>query len=156
MSTAPAVKSIDQTIFAGDPTRKGNCVAACIATVVGAQLNEVPHFIEAGLELGDADEEVSSGNAWWAMMLGFLAGRGLWAYELDSPADAEPGELVLVAGPSPRGVLHQVIYRDGELWHDPHPSREGVLDVVEVLAVRPLSGFDHEPTPSTEGATTRA
>ncbi|NHA02006.1 hypothetical protein G5V59_26820 [Nocardioides sp. W3-2-3] len=156
MSTAPAVKTIDQTIFAGDPTRKGNCVAACIATVVGAQAQRGPPLHRGGSRAWVMPtKESGSGNAWWAMMLGFLAGRGLWAYELDSPADAEPGELVLVAGPSPRGVLHQVIFRDGELWHDPHPSRDGVLDVVEVLAVRPLSGFDHAPTRATrptEGA----
>lgn len=82
------------------------------------------------------------------MMLGFLAGRGLWVVELDEVTDAERGEPVLVAGKSPRGVMHQVVYRDGRLWHDPHPSRDGVLDVQEVLAVRPLPGpgFDHAPT----------
>lgn len=144
---------VDQTIFVTDPKRKGNCVAACVATVLGVPLAEVPHFIEFGIAYGDSEDvqEVSHGNNWWAMMLGFLAGRGLWVVELDKVTDAERGEPVLVAGMSPRGVVHQVVYRDGALWHDPHPSRDGVLDVREVLAVRPLPGFDHMPTP-TEGA----
>lgn len=139
---------VDQTILAGDPLRKGNCVAACVATIVGAPLERVPHFIEFGIAYGDSAkvEEVSAGNNWWAMMLGFLAGHGLWVVELDEVTDADPHELVLVAGMSPRGVMHQVIYRSGRLWHDPHPSRDGVLDVREVLAVRPLPGFDHSPS----------
>ncbi len=143
---------IDQTIFAGDPKRKGNCVAACVATLLEVPLHEVPHFLEHGITWGDADETgaASTGNAWWAMLLGYLAGRGLWVEELPDLDSALPGERVLIAGMSPRGVLHQVIYADGRLWHDPHPSRAGVLDVREVLAVRPLPGFDHTPTTDDE------
>lgn len=141
---------VNQTIFAGDPVRMGNCVSACIASIFSLPLDEVPHFVEFGLEQGDQVGDqvggVSNGNAWWAMLLGFLAGIGREVVELDSVHEAHPAELVLVAGMSSRGLLHQVIYLDGELWHDPHPSREGVLDVLEVLALRPLSGFDHTPT----------
>ena len=139
---------VDQTILAGDP-RLGNCVAACIATLTHTPLNKVPHFIEHGIAYGDSKDPgaVSTGLHWWAMTLGFLAAKGLWVYELDELDDAEQGEYLLVAGMSPRGVMHQVIYQNGELWHDPHPSRAGVLDVREVLAVRPLPGFDHTPTP---------
>lgn len=142
------LRRVDQTIFATDPARKGNCVAACIATLLDLPLTRVPHFIEFGIAYGDSDDvaEVSHGNNWWAMLLGFLAGKGWWVVELDKVADADPDEFVLVAGMSPRGVVHQVIYRAGRLWHDPHPSRDGVLDVREVLAVRPLPGFDHAPT----------
>jgi hypothetical protein len=141
---------VDQTIFVHDPQRPGNCFAACIATVLDLELHQVPHFIEYGITFGDAKDPhtASSGSHWWAMFLGFMAGRGLWVLELDSEVDAAPGELVLVAGMSPRGVVHQVIYRDGQLWHDPHPSRAGVLDIREVLTVRSIdeTGFDHQPT----------
>lgn len=149
---------IDQTILAGDPKRKGNCVAACVASILGLPLDRVPHFIEFGIAYGDSDDvqAVSSGNNWWAMMLGFLAGHGLWVTELEKVTDADPDEYLLVAGMSPRGVLHQVVYREGRLWHDPHPSRAGVLDVREVLAVRKLPGFDHEPTRDTSPAGGRA
>ncbi|GAA1909253.1 hypothetical protein GCM10009737_08080 [Nocardioides lentus] len=146
---------IDQTIFVGDGRRLGNCVAACIATITGDPLDRVPHFIEFGIAYGDTDTtdaDVSSGNNWWAMMLGYLAAKGLWPVELEQLTDADAHELVLVAGISPRGVVHQVIYRGGRLWHDPHPSRAGVLDLREVLAVRPLPGFDHAPTAPAEAA----
>lgn len=142
---------VDQTIFVNDPERKGNCVAACIASLLDEPLDKVPHFIEFGIAYGDSEDvhAVSAGNNWWAMMLGYLAARGWWPVELEKVTDADTHEFVLVAGMSPRGVLHQVIYREGRLWHDPHPSRAGVLDVREALAIRPLPGFDHSPTEET-------
>ncbi len=146
---------VDQTIFVDDPKRMGNCVAACVATLLGLPLSSVPHFIEFGVDLGDSDDvkdEVTQGHAWFAMMLGFFAGHGLWPVELESVTAAEAGETVMVAGPSPRGVMHQVLYRDGVLWHDPHPSRDGVLEIREVLAVRPHTGFGHAPTSTVEAA----
>jgi len=151
------VVKVDQTIFADDPKRPGNCVAACIATMLQLPLSRVPHFVEFGITWGDSDDLTggpgSGGNAWWGMLHGFVLGRGYWIQE--RPADelcSYPGELVLVAGRSPRGLMHQVIYRDGVLWHDPHPSRDGILEVVEVLALFRLGDldlFDHDPTPQT-------
>ena len=139
MSTA--AKRIDQTILASDPKREGNCLAACVASWLGLPLAEVPHFIEHGAALNGENDRVS----WWSMLLGYMAGRGYWPTELDSPSDAEPGEIAFVMGMSPRGVCHQVLYRDGELWHDPHPSRDGITDVREVLVWRHVR-HDHEPT----------
>ncbi|GEP33866.1 hypothetical protein NSZ01_16340 [Nocardioides szechwanensis] len=120
---------VDQTIFVGDAKRKGNCVAACVATLLGVPLDRVPHFIELGIAYGDSEDvaEVSHGNNWWAMMLGYLAGHGLWVVELENPTTAERDELVLVAGMSPRGVVHQVIYCYGSLWHDPTPRERAFL-----------------------------
>ncbi len=143
---------VDQTIFVGDEERKGNCVAAAVATIMRVPLSEVPHFIDFGIAYGDVDDDspdaVSTGHHWWAMLLGFLAGKGYWVTELDAIEDAESHDWLLVAGMSPRGVMHQVVYHGRRLWHDPHPSRAGVLDVREVLAVRrlPSVGFDHAPT----------
>lgn len=147
---------VDQTIFVTDTARKGNCVAACVATFLDLPLNAVPHFIEFGIAYGDSDDvgAASAGNAWWAMQLGFMAGRGWWPVELGSVTDGEAGEILFVAGNSPRGVMHQVLYRDGRLWHDPHPSRDGITDIAEVLAFRPLSHFDHTPTPVVVAAPT--
>jgi hypothetical protein len=65
---------------------------------------------------------------------------------VDQTIFVDDPERKFVAGKSPRGVMHQVLYRYGRLWHDPHPSRDGILDVAEVLAFRPLTSFDHEPS----------
>lgn len=135
--TARVVVKVDQTILASDPKRKGNCVSACVATFLGRPLDQVPHFVE-----------ISPDTTVGWLLVGYMAGHGYWPHQLASPQDADPGEIVFVAGMSERGVLHQVLYRDGVLWHDPHPSRAGVLDVREVLAWRPVR-HDHTPTGET-------
>lgn len=44
----------------------------------------------------------------------------------------------LVSGISPRGVGHMVVYRDGALAHDPHPSREGLTEITWTRILVPL------------------
>lgn len=139
------MRKIDQTIYASDPKRQGNCVSACVATFLGLPLSEVPHFIEHG-EAINTSEGTEDRSAWWAMTVGFMAGHaGLWPVFLDRLEDALPHETLFVAGKGKRGVLHQVLYRDGELWHDPHPDRSGVVAIEEILAWRPTQ-HNHEPT----------
>lgn len=134
---------VDQTILASDPKREGNCLSACVATLLDIPLGHVPHFIEVGAALNGEDDQV----AWWAMFLGFMAGKGQWPVELASVHAADEDEPVFVMGMSPRGVCHQVIYVNGELWHDPHPSHAGLVDVREVLRFE-VARFDHTPTVS--------
>ena len=139
---------VDQTIFASDPEKPGNCFAACVASALGLDLNQVPHFMHFG-EATYGDDRLK-GDHWHAMFLGFLAGQGVWPVSLDKILDAEVGEVVFVSGPSLRGVPHQVLYRYGRLWHDPHPSRAGLVSVDDgdffVLRPLPDAGFDHGPT----------
>lgn len=132
---------VDQTITADDPKRQGNCLSACVATLLDIDLDQVPHFIEHGIRVNGEDDR----TVWWAMLVGFMAGRGQWPVELSSMHDANEDEPVFVMGMSPRGVCHQVIYVNGELWHDPHPSRAGLVDIREVLAWR-TTRHDHTPT----------
>lgn len=136
---------IEQTILHSDPKRPGNCLAACVATFLGIELKQVPHFVEFGAHWNGDDDRA----AWWAMLCGFMAGRGLWVTELDSLDQVTPGEVAFVSGPSPRGAFHhQVLYRDGQLWHDPHPSSIGLLSIsaIEVWRSLPEPGFDHTPS----------
>lgn len=127
---------VDQTILAGDPERQGNCLSACVATFLGRPLDQVPHFAEYAPDRKDA---------WWDCLIGYMAGHGYWPIDLPTINDGVPGEQLFVMGMSPRGVCHQVLYIDGELWHDPHPSRAGITDVREVIAWRPMR-HDHTPT----------
>lgn len=138
---------VTQTILHGQGDRPGNCLSACVATYLARPLEDVPHFVETGEQLYRNELGRDAGEdriAWWAMLIGYMAAMGLWPVQLDSVDDADPGETVFVAGPSTRGVLHQVLYRDGELFHDPHPSRAGLVSISEVLAWRP-SWHDHDP-----------
>ena len=58
-----------------------------------------------------------------------LAGAGSW----------RPRGLHVLAGGSPRGdYLHAVVARGSEIVHDPHPSRVGLMDHVDVTLIVPL------------------
>lgn len=107
---------IDQTIMRGTegPVR-GNCLQACVASVLELPLDDVPHFAMSPDWLLDMDR--------------FLARFGLGVLLVRAGADWNfyADELpYLVAGKSPRGDwLHSVIFAGGKMIHDPHPSREG-------------------------------
>ena len=51
-------------------------------------------------------------------------------------------ELVILAGPSPRGVGHACVgnlgFDDFDVVHDPHPSRAGLEQVVRFYMVTPM------------------
>jgi hypothetical protein len=82
----------------------------------------VPNFIES--------------DDFWGSYHKFLKSRGHIDVEL-SPL-RHPDCFYLAYGKSSRGVSHAVVYRAGELAHDPHPSREGVLGVNEIHLIVPV------------------
>lgn len=116
---------VDQTQFAGEGVG-GNCVQASVASILNLPLTDVPHFLEI------APEPVQ----WEFAMQDWLEERGIGYIRRE-------GEYIfdgyyLASGPSPRGVSHMVVYRDGNLAHDPHPSRAGILSVARTFVLAPL------------------
>jgi hypothetical protein len=119
LSGGESVKPVDQTTF-GHPG--GNCFSACVASMLGIAIEEVPYF------MGDLDEP---GHIWADRLDKWLAPRNLYALHFDMPTTGTPiwpdGFYILV-GKSPRGD-HAVIARAGKIVHDPHPSRDGLVAI---------------------------
>jgi hypothetical protein len=138
---------IKQDIFhiknqAGDVMTRGNCLQASIASLLGLQLRDVPDF-----SLFFDSKRIH----WASLMDDWLADQG---YELvhapefkylchgieltdadesflnpDIPIEhySVKDKVYEVSGKSPRGDFrHSCIYKDGLLYHDPHPSNDGV------------------------------
>jgi hypothetical protein len=121
-------KRIDQTVLGP----KGNCQSACIAMLLGLSLNEVPNF---------NDHADFSGA-----MQDFLRRRGYTILTFPISAvelRAFQKGFAIVGGMSPRGHNHAVLYKDGELWHDPHPERGGV-EVGAMDVIYPLRPYEFE------------
>jgi len=122
----------------------GNCTEACYATLLGVPLSEVPDLSQV------PDSRRMQALIEWLQDWDLVPMRfpystpwdGLWIPE-DTP--------YIVAGEGPRpdsgdhpvgtvrtkGVRHAVVYMNGELWHDPHPSGDGLVepDSIWVLGV---------------------
>jgi hypothetical protein len=104
---------------------RGNCLRAAIASLLELEIEDVPAF-----------EELSDG-AWFPALLDFLRERGYGFDQMD--ATDEPTGYVIACGDSPRGIYHAVIYRDGRLAHDPHPSGAGLVSVERYWLISPLT-----------------
>ena len=116
----------------------GNCEGATLATLLGLDLETIPDFWEGiDIKTTDADE---SGAIYQGNLNRFLCQHGYRMLNLGvtkDPTERDQNWVVevskaigtkhLVAGISPRGHMHSVIYEHGQLWHDPHPDGGGVI-----------------------------
>jgi len=128
---------VTQTTFydATQPPEKqrGNCLTAVVASLLDLPIEDVPNFVQEHVDTDGAKH-------WWESMHAFVASRGYGVYYLRSTLyaeslfpDPDPGEFYAVSGVSPRdpAIFHVVIYRDGEMVHDPHPDRTGLVRVTD-------------------------
>jgi hypothetical protein len=121
----------------GEMIVRGNCLAACIASLLEMPISEVPN-IETLYGIDD--------NYYWEVLWRWLGHLG---YELSTDDrfrvyhDKEylkgdyrqidelrrflKDKYYLISGKSPRGIQHVCIYQNGKLIHDPHPTKEGIL-----------------------------
>jgi hypothetical protein len=119
------MKPVDQTQFAGQGAG-GDCVRASLASILELSIAEVPHFLEIAAQPSHWEIEFVE----WLEALGI----GVWREEGHYVFDG----FYLASGPAERGVSHMVVYRNGELAHDPHPSRAGLIDVAWSRMLVPL------------------
>jgi hypothetical protein len=114
--------------MAGHP-EGGNCLAACLASLLEMDLEAVPWTTAVDRE---------SWVDYWPAVGDFLAARGLALLRIPASSDMwvaptsadEPGALYIAGGPGPRGFDHSVLMSDGDvLVHDPHPEGDGLLNV---------------------------
>lgn len=118
------VREVTQWFLAGrEDGIPGDCVRAAVASLLDLDPAKVPHFT--------CQDDV---RVWHYALLGFAAEHG-WV--VDRRAVKTEGELLpefgLAIGPSPRGVSHAVVVRSGKVVWDPHPSREGLVDIQQVI-----------------------
>lgn len=103
---------------------RGNCLAACVASVLELPIEDVPNFRLAVNQ--------------WVALQEWLAGRGLFAIRFRLGPDDDgflpmpvPEVDCILVGDSPRNpVLHSVVGRASgyelAVAHDPHPDGTGL------------------------------
>ena len=112
---------VTQSILNG---RNGDCLRACVASVLDLELTAVPNFM-------DANEGDEWEDAWYDEFVKFLLLRGLFPVYM-SPNEAELNGVYgyhLIQGKSPRGDYdHVVVGLNGRAVHDPYPGGNCVLE----------------------------
>ena len=129
-----------QTLF-GSPKSDapGNCWAHCLAGWLNIPVEDVPDSIRFEPDMDKVDDTLRKffANNGFAC-LGWNTGEwadGDWEYFWKSTS----GALINVSGDSPRGDWqHAVIYKNGELYFDPHYSNDGIKRINRVEFVIPL------------------
>lgn len=127
---------VDQTRFGKG---QGNCLAACVASLLELPLSEVFDIAAGG---NDPD--------YWGIVDRWLTERGLGLVYVSVRREGQeellgtsvrlvPGAHYMAWGPSARGLDHSVIYRNGQLAHDPHPDRSGIARVEQVAFLARLT-----------------
>ncbi|NPT59084.1 hypothetical protein [Paraburkholderia elongata] len=123
------MKPVKQTkLYSADGIHNGNCLAACIASLLDLPLWMVPPF-EDMFGRGDHTSRMIE---WLNHMFKLEL-----VWEDGHPVDELP-EFYIAVGRSPRGVHHAVIYSKGEMVHDPHYSNDGIAEVDSVKYLAPL------------------
>jgi len=88
-------------------------------------LDKVPHFVQINED---------GGPHWYMHTYMWCWERGWVLDQHDKPVNRG---YSLVSGKSPRGdFAHVVIYKNGKLFHDPHPSGTGVETVEDWETLR--------------------
>lgn len=105
-------------------TQNGNCFATCLSVLLGYDdYRDVPQW-----------ESEESWQDYFERYTTYLAERDLFALRLEG--HPKLNHYYIASGNSSRGLRHACIYKEGELFHDPHPDGTGLLavDFVEVIA----------------------
>lgn len=101
----------------------GDCMRACIASLLDLPIADVPHF----LRNSDGDPV-----GFWNGIYDFCEARGFEyspVHEKFNPQLATDLDgYHTIGGPSPRGcgLLHAVVGLNGTIVFDPHPSKAGL------------------------------
>ena len=123
------MKPVRQTVFYDKEAGiHGNCLVACLASLFDLPIGAVPALN-------------TMGDEWFDAFLTFLNHQG---YEYDGPGSIEELKsskgYVIVCGKAARGVLHAVIYKDGERFFDPHPSSEFLTEERFFYVIKRIGG----------------
>lgn len=100
-------KKVYQTKF-GLPG--GNCFNACLATIFGLSLDDVPDFMKDSL--------------WYERFTDWSVKKlGLQPIDIQINGCPIPRGYHIINGESKNGdYWHSVVGKDGEIFHDPHPD----------------------------------
>lgn len=123
-----------------DMRSKSDCYLACIASLTGLAVEEMPQpptSFEQLTQSGEPTQEDYEAEIQYENVLrSHLLHNGWYAVRLYGFV---PRGYSIACGPSPRNskISHCAVYKDGCLYHDPHPSRAGISSELDYEVLIP-------------------
>lgn len=128
------MKPVDQTKF-GYP--EGNCLMACVASILEVGLDDLPDLFERCCIQRDDGVFWEGGEYWLDVLQEGVEALG-WTATWSPPLDVYPTEYAIAGGPAGRAfdeagkdVGHCVVYFDGVMVHDPHRDKTGLTGLID-------------------------
>lgn len=120
------MKPIEQEFFY-DKGEIGDCVRAITASILELKREDVPHFVKN-----------EPGVDWYPTWENFMISHGIKPIMISGPWDKIPKPVgyYLASGLSNRGCRHIIIMWDGKIAHDPHPSKDGLLEIENIWILK--------------------
>lgn len=129
--------------------KKGSCLPTAIACMLKIELHEIPHFnllyfdhaefLKAKevftLIYNDNATRIEDAESLFYQLSDkvfeiWMASKGLYIKYVEGSFYLENKDKpYMVYGKANRGVPHVVIYMNGKMIHDPHPSNDGLVSV---------------------------
>jgi len=117
----------------------GNCGEACLASILEIELSDIPPFHNP--------DDPSDGHYYCRKLRNFLNQFGLSYIDVEMQDGHDPTDFfkdcwIIAGGPSPRGTeewhRHAVVWRNGKIVHDPHPSNNGLekIDLYGIFIIK--------------------
>lgn len=114
------MRPVYQTTFKGEVAGEetGNCLAACVASILELDIADVPNFAA-----------IPGQDGWWKALYEFVFSYGFHLYPVHPDHGAPEGAYWIAVGKSPRGNYnHCVVAHGKEIVHDPSGKAGPFLD----------------------------
>lgn len=122
--------------------KQGNCLAACISTLMGLSLEEVPN-VETLFDIDDSRSSFQDETPplWGVVLDAFISSKGfVWREATKDEVENPPlNKVFLCIGKSLDGSTnHAVLYKNGSLFFDPNPYRKGLSKILSYQVIEKI------------------
>jgi hypothetical protein len=108
---------------------EGDCLMACVASILELDLTTLPV------------QRQTNADYWLHRVEDVALRHGYRAIALANEIPIRPPGYAIACGVSPRsgGQMHAVVALDGDVVHDPHPTRDGIESVTHWVLFIPTA-----------------
>jgi len=138
------VKPVTQTKL-HDPENGviGNCYTACLASILELDMNVLASFEQyygSWAMSWEKDREDAALLVASVRELARVGGVVMVRLGIQNPmmVGIVPHGFSIATGPGPRGFPHATVAHCGDIVHDPHPSRDGLLKIQDYEVALPI------------------